>query len=105
MNKILLSESPKEYIYNIDKLFEYLEAEVYSAGGDGDCLVLCKCYDAKELANNMLKFIQCKNNSWDDFKIYEDADSITIYTGQESWRFTNNLKEEYPDWSQCVVKI
>jgi hypothetical protein len=93
----------------IRELFDYLMAEVLSAGGDGDCLVKCKCYDAHNLGNLFLEYIR---QIWSNHPLWllelksaNDDDGCTIWYYQESWRFTNNLEEEVPSWQQCLVII
>jgi hypothetical protein len=93
----------------IYKLLDYLIDEVRSAGGDGDCIVLCNCYDAFNLAELLQELYEQRfgNEKW--FKplevTYKTKDTITLSLWQEAWIFTNNLEEKYPDWIQCVVKV
>jgi hypothetical protein len=94
----------------IYKLLDYLIDEVTSAGGDGDCVVLCKCYDAFNLAELLQELYEQRfgNEKWFkplNFRPHEDGSGVTLSLWMEAWVFTNNLEEKYPDWIQCVVKI
>lgn len=89
---------------HIQKLFEYILAEVFSSGGDGDCIVISKWYNAKELADTFYKYI---NNLYPN-SYYQDTfgDRYTISDrSNESWEFTNDLFIPIPSWAQCVIRI
>lgn len=87
-------------------LIEYLIEEVLSAGGDGDCTVYCKSGNAKELADLLWNKLQERHpgfkhtHTYYTFKLDE---SYIIRTDNESWRFTNNCKEEKDPNNQCEV--
>ena len=85
---------------NIQKLIDYVIAEVWSAGGDGDCTVICKNYEAKELAQLLWNKI---DNI--EFKYNENGETITISGNQESFIFTNNINIKLAGWEQCIIII
>lgn len=104
MNKVKVNIEHK----NIAALFDFLLEEVQSSCGDGDILVKCKNYDAFDMAE---KFQEYHGYYFREPGYYintyhiKDENGITLIDGQESWRFTNNLEEEYPAWQQAIVII
>ena len=84
-----------------NKLFEYILAEVFGYGGDGDCLIVCKGKNALELGKLFFDFIINKYNNY-YLDIY-DWGLIVSDRSNESWTFTNN--QEIPDWANFVIRV
>lgn len=86
----------------IVKLFDYIFEEVRFSGGDGDCLVICRCYDAIQIGELFYNYVAQIPYFLEKTK---DDLSFVVWNNQESWRFSNDLNEQYPNWQQCVIRI
>ncbi len=88
----------------IKKLMDYLIEEVSSAGGDGDCTVICTCYDAGNLASILWKELENRGvQQW--YKYSKNDNGVNINAMQECFTFVNTEDENIPIWSQCIIKI
>ena len=89
---------------HLKKLAQYVIAEVVSAGGDGDCTIICKCYDMGDMADLIWKELELLG--WQQHWTYDKKERhIVIYDNQEAIIITDDLQYVMPDWAQCIIKI
>jgi len=102
MNKLSIDiNNPSD---NLKKLAQYAIAEMASAGGDGDCHIICQCYEMKDIADLIWKELEILGHQ--KFFTYDEKEhSICIYDNQEAIIITDDLEYIPPFWAQCVIKI
>lgn len=97
-------ETDPDRYNNLKKLAEYAIAEVVSAGGDGDCYIICTDYNKKEIADIILKQLKEYDLNW-EYKEEEVEHRIVISDNQEAIIIVDDINFEPPFYAQCVIKI
>jgi hypothetical protein len=105
MNKILIPiDLSKSSINQLDTFIQNAQEECV------ECLSMFSNFltnSTTELLFNIETkslYIKMPSNFKTKFEEFHDEHGITLCIDQESWRFSNNLEEKVPVWSQLVIK-
>lgn len=91
---------------HLKKLVQYAIEEARSSGGDGDCTIICRSYEMKDIADLIWKELEIiDNQKWYEYHADENDSMISIVSGEETIMITDDVNCVRPDWLQCVIRI
>lgn len=96
-------ETDPDRYNNLKKLAQYAIAEVISAGGDGDCYIICADHpNKKQVADIIFNQLKEYDLNW-EYK--EEEHHIAISDNQEAIIIVDDINYQIPFYAQCVIKI